>query len=288
MEAVRTFYAQKQTCAILILENMKINNILKLSLINFFSSLYFYLPIITLWYQSHGLRLVEAGTLAGLGTITIFLTTIFTGVFADRYGRKKAIIFSLFFQLVGEVLFLVSNSFILFAICSISAGLGFSFWGGAFDSMIIESLKEEGKENQIQKVSGSIASFKGFSTLLGAGVSSIIVSQLSQARFIIAILMTIGTVATAFLISLFLREPKITERHKILNPKELLYQSLTILRENYKLRRIVLLGILTTPFTAYLITFYQPYFVNLGIKGYWFGIAYAIGGSLAILASRSA
>lgn len=267
---------------------MKFDNIFKASLINFFSALYFYLPITTLWYQSRGLSLMQVGTLAGIGTITIFLTTIFTGMFADRFGRKKAIIAALLLQLLGEILFLVSNSFLLFAICSIFAGLGFSFWSGAFDSLIIESLKEKKQEDQIQKVSGTVSAFKGFSTLLGAGASSIIISQLDQSRFIIAILMTIGSVGAAFFVSLFLKEPLQQEKHIVRNPKELLLKSISILKNNHKLRRIVLLAILTTPFTSYLIIFYQPYFVNLGVKGYWFGIAYAIGGFLAILASKSA
>jgi MFS family permease len=267
---------------------MKINNIFKLGLINFFSALYFYLPITTLWYQSRGLSLMEVGTLNGIITITIFFTTIFTGMFADRFGRKKAIIASLLFQLLGEMLFLTGNSFLLFVLCYISAGLGFSFWSGAFDSIMIESLKEKGQESQVQKVSGNISAFKGFSTILGAGASSVIISSLDQSRFVIAILMTIGSVATALFISLFLKEPKLQEKHVVSNPKDLLVKSVAILKTNNKLRRIVLLAILTTPFTSYLTSFYQPYFVNLGVKGYWFGIAYAIGGFLAILASKSA
>src|SRR3989344_2171805 len=128
--------------------HIKWDNITKASLINFFSALYFYLQIATLWYQSRGLSLTQVESLNGIGTITLVLTTIATGMFADKYGRKSAIIMALILQLVGETIFLFSNSFPMFILCSIAAGLGFSFWSGAFDALIVDSLKENDKQSE--------------------------------------------------------------------------------------------------------------------------------------------
>jgi MFS family permease len=267
---------------------IKWDNITKAGLINFFSSLYFYLPIATLWYQSRGLSLMQVGTLNAILTITIFLTTVFTGMFADKFGRKPAVVMALILQLLGEIIFLVSNSFPMFIICSISAGLGFSFWSGAFDALILDSLKEYNKQDQVQKTIGSISALKGLSTILGAGASSIIISQLVSSRFTLAIILTIVSVSIALFISLFIREPQRLETHHGLSPKELLDKSILLLKKNRKLSRLVALGILTTPFTAYLISFYQPYFVNLHVPGHWFGLAYSIGGLLVLLSSKYA
>lgn len=263
-------------------------NIAKAKFINFFSSLYFYLPIATLWYQSRGLSLLEIQTLASVGTVTYMVTTVPTGIFADRYGRKAAIITALLFQLLGEVLFLFSNSFIPFMLCAISAGLGFSFWSGAFDALVIDTLKEENRQGETTKVLGSIMSAKGLSTIIGAGISSIIVSQLVPSRFILAIALTIGTVGIGFLISLFIKEPERREVVHALSPRELLSKSIVLLRQNKKLGRLVALAIFTTPFGGALISLYQPYFQNLEVPGAWFGLAYAIGGLLLMLASKYA
>lgn len=264
------------------------NNITKATAINFFSTLYFYLPIATLWYQSRGLSLLQVQSLNGIGTLTLVCTTVFTGIFADKYGRKPAIIAALLFQLLGEVLFLFSSSFFLFMLCAIAAGLGFSFWSGAFDALIIDTLKDEQRLGDTQKILGSILSYKGLSTILGAGVSSIIVAQLVPARFVLAILLTIGSVSVALLIALFIKEPQRREVAHKLTPRELLSKSVTLLRQNRKLGRLVALAIFTTPFTGALITLYQPYFQNLGVPGQWFGLSYAVGGLLLLLSSKYA
>lgn len=260
----------------------------KATLITFFSSLYFYLPIITLWYQSRGLSLMQVETLAGIGSVTYILTTVATGMFADKYGRKPAIVIALALQLLGEILFLFSTSFPMFILCAIAAGLGFSFWSGAFDALIVDTLKEKNQQDEMQKTFGSLMAYRGLSTILGAGVSSLIVSQLVQERFMLAILLTIGSVSVALLISLWIKEPKHTEASHKLSPKELLVQSIALLKRNRKLGRLVALAVATTPFTGALITLYQPYFQNLGVPGQWFGLSYAIGGLFLLLSSKYA
>ncbi|MEK7165506.1 MAG: MFS transporter [Patescibacteria group bacterium] len=269
-------------------KHTKWNNITKAELINFFSALYFYLPIATLWYQSRGLSLIQVESLNGIGTLTIVLTTVQTGIFADKFGRKSAIIMALIMQLLGEVIFLVSHSFPMFILCSILAGLGFSFWSGAFDALILDSLKADHQEKQTQKTIGNITAYKELSTILGAVVSSFIVSQLVPSRFMLAILLTIGSVSIALLISLFIKEPPRSENHHSLSPLQLLKKSMVLLRQNRKLVQLVALGIFTTPFTAYLISLYQPYFKNLHVPGQWFGLAYALGGLFALLSSKYA
>lgn len=264
------------------------DNITKMVLVNFFSSLYFYLPIMTLWYQSRGLTLMQVESLNGVGAITFMVTTVATGMFADKYGRKKAIIAALVFQLLGEVLFLFSNSFPMFMLCSIAAGLGFSFWSGAYDALIVDTLKEKNKQDETQKIFGSLMAYRGLSVILGAGASSIIVAQLTPERFILAIFLTIVTVSIALGISVFLKEPQQHQGVHKLSPRELFSQSISFLRQNQKLRRLVLLGLFSTPFGAYLITLYQPYFQNLGVPGVWFGLAYAIGGLLLLVSSKYA
>lgn len=264
------------------------SNITKAIFINFFSFLYFYLPISTLWYQSKGLTLLQVQMLAGIGSVIYVCTTVATGMFADRHGRKAAIIIALLFQLLGEVLFLFSNSFFLFMLCAIAAGLGFSFWSGAFDALIIDTLKDDQRLGDTQKILGSILSYKGLSTILGAGVSSIIVAELVPARFVLAILLTIGSVSVAFLIALFIKEPQRREVAHKLTPRELLSKSVALLRQNRKLGRLVALAVATTPFTGALITLYQPYFQNLGVPAAWFGLSYAIGGLLLLLSSKYA
>src|SRR3989338_8294010 len=96
----------------------RFDNTLKISLISFFSSLYFYLPILTIYYQQKSLNFIQINSLWGIITGTIFLAEIPTGLIADKIGRKFSIIISLSLQLIGEILFLFAQNYLFFIIIS--------------------------------------------------------------------------------------------------------------------------------------------------------------------------
>ena len=94
-------------------------NITKLSIVYFFSTLYFYAPVATLYLQGRGLNYVQINSLWGIIVGTMFLTEIPTGMLADRLGRKRAITVALALQLLGEVIFVFADSYWPFALASV-------------------------------------------------------------------------------------------------------------------------------------------------------------------------
>lgn len=270
------------------LGNLKWDNITKAGLVNFFSALYFYLPIGTLWYRSKGLSYTQIASLTSIIIGTIFLANVPTGILADRIGTKYSIVAALALQLAGEVLFFFSDSYLLFAVTALLAGLGFAFMTGAFQALIFDSLKEQGREQEMQKVVGSIEAMKGLATILGAGASSVILSSLTTDRFSLAIVLTWVTVGMGLATSLLLREPQKAYASQIQNPRQIVLESVQLLRTNGLLRRIVLLSLITSPFDGYLRSLFQPYFQLSQVPSPWFGLALAISGVVALFASKYA
>lgn len=266
----------------------KFDNISKISLINFFSSLYFYLPVLTIYYQQRNLNFIQINSLWGIITGTIFLAEIPTGLVADKIGRKFSVIISLCLQLVGEILFLFAQNYLFFIIISIIAGIGFAFQSGCSQALVYDSLKEQKREKEMKKATGSIGSFFQAGHVLGALASSLIVSQITQSRIILAILLTIVSVGISLSISLFLKEPKAGYKHTEKNPLEILSQSFMLIRQSSSLKRIILLGIFTTPFFGYLRNLHPPYFQLANIAPFWLGLSLGIGGATAALASKYA
>lgn len=266
----------------------KFDNISKISLISFFSSLYFYLPILTIYYQQKSLNFIQINSLWGIITGTIFLAEIPTGLIADKIGRKFSIIISLFLQLIGEILFLFAQNYLFFIIISIIAGIGFAFQSGCSQALVYDSLKEQKREKEMKKAIGSIGSFFQAGHVLGALASSFIISQITQSRIILAILLTIASVGISLLISLFLKEPKAGYEHVEKNPLTIISQSFTLIKQNSSLKRIILLGIFTTPFIGYLRNFHPPYFQLANIAPYWLGLSLGVGGIVAALTSKHA
>ena len=266
----------------------RFDNISKISLINFFSSLYFYLPILTIYYQQKNLNFIQINSLWGIITGTIFLSEIPTGLIADKIGRKFSIIISLSLQLIGEILFLFAQNYFFFIIISIIAGIGFAFQSGCSQALVYDSLKEQKRENEMKKAIGSIGAFFQTGHVLGALASSFIVSQITQSRIILAILLTIASVGISLLISLFLKEPKAVYEHAEKNPLTIISQSFALIKQNSSLKRIILLGIFTTPFIGYLRNFHPPYFQLANVAPYWLGLSLGVGGIIAALTSKYA
>ena len=106
-------------------------NAQKLALITFFSSLYFYIHVNTLYLQSRSLNLLEIRSLESIIILTIFLAEVPTGVIADRIGRKWSVVLALAFQALGEILYLFSSTFPAFVFIAVLAGIGFAFLSGA-------------------------------------------------------------------------------------------------------------------------------------------------------------
>ena len=70
---------------------MRFNNIIVLHIITFFAALYFYQPIITLYFQARGLSFVEINSLWAIIVGIQSMSEVPTGIIADKIGRKKSI-----------------------------------------------------------------------------------------------------------------------------------------------------------------------------------------------------
>lgn len=261
----------------------KWDNISKVALIYFFSSLYFYLPVLTIYYQQRGLSFLQIGTLWGVTTITIFLSEIPTGLFADKFGRKASVIMAMAFQLLGEILFLFANNYLFFIFIQVIAGLGFAFQSGCIQALVYDFLKDQNRESEMKKIWGSINSLGQAGFIVGALASSFIVSYPTRSRIILAIVFTIVSVSAALIVSLFLKEPLKEYHHGEKSPIKMFKESLAIIKNSPLIRKVILFGLFTTPFLAYLNTFQPPYFALSKTPLSWLGITRAIAGVIAIL-----
>lgn len=264
------------------------DNISKVALIYFFSSLYFYLPVITIYYQQKGLSFLQMGSLWGITTITIFLSEIPTGILADKLGRKTSIIFAMLFQLVGEVLFLFAGNYLHFIFISIISGIGFAFQSGCIQALVYDFLKDEGRDQEMKKIWGNITALGQMGFIIGAVVSSYVVSSTNTPQISLAIVMTVISVMFALVISLLLKEPKNKYKHTEKSSLDLLKTSIKLISCNASLRKIILFGIFTTPFLAFLNSFQPPYFDLSHVPLYWLGISRAVAGIIALFCLRYA
>jgi MFS family permease len=265
-------------------------NIAKLSIAYFFSTLYFYIPVGTLYLQGKGLNYVQINSLWGIIVGTMFLTEIPTGVIADRIGRKRAINVALGLQLLGEVTYVFARGYGLFALSAVIGGLGFAFGSGCIDALVYDSLRARGREAEMSKAMGAIEAAQKLANLLAFSAGGVMVADLTQERFVTAIVLTACAVGIGFLVSFTIQDSDPGGRAGPTRGSSfaLLSDGLRLLRDNVLFRRLALLSLATIPFRDYLGSLYQPHFVDAGVHPLWFGLALSLSSGLSILGARYA
>ncbi len=258
----------------------KLNNVSKIALIYFFTTLYFYAPIQTLYLQGRGFNLVQINSIWSIIVATSFLADIPTGILADKIGKKQSIILSVTFQLVGEILFIFVQSYWMLALSAIVGGLGIAFASGAIEALVYDSLQHQGTQREMAKATGFIHSFRIAPGIIAPLIGGAIAVHLTKESFILLIFLTIVSIAVGLLLCFTLKEPSQNEGMKEDVLKEeffvLLKEGFKVLQTNKSLRRIVLLMLLATPFGEYLVNLYQPYFLQAKVPSIWLGLAYTI------------
>ena len=100
------------------------------------------MPIIVIYWQNHGLLVRDIFVLQVIFSIAIVILEVPSGYFADRYGRKKAIVWGTITSTVGFLTYWLTPSFTGFAIAEILLALGSSFLSGSVEAMLNESIPE--------------------------------------------------------------------------------------------------------------------------------------------------
>lgn len=107
----------------------------------FLKNLRFFDAFFMLFLVSKGLTYTEIGVLYAIREIVINIFEVPSGIFADTYGRKNALLFALIFYCISFLVFYTANSFWLFLVAFIIYGLGDAFRSGTHKAMIMDYLK---------------------------------------------------------------------------------------------------------------------------------------------------
>jgi MFS family permease len=265
---------------------MKFDNITKIKLIYFFKSLFFFSPIITLFYFSRNLDTFQIVSLEAFLILAVLISEIPTGIIADRLGRKWSLIMLTSLYLIGNVWTIYAHSYWEFITVQLVFGIGIAFGSGAIEALVYDSLKAEKKEKQMTKVWGSINYYTLIASLIAVTVGGYLAKDHNPESFVMLIwLYVVGTII-ALIISFFVKEEKHYKEVKRQNPLVLFKESTKTILQNKSLRKIIYLSTFTAPFAHVIIFLFQPYFLMAKVPNSLFGIAMAIGMLLAALFNK--
>ena len=116
----------------------------KFSAYGFLKNLRFFDPFILLFFRSLGFSYLQIGALFSIREISTTILEIPTGIIADWWGRKTAMICSFLAYIASFLVFYLFSSFGLFAIAMMLFSIGEAFRTGTHKAMILDYLKLKG------------------------------------------------------------------------------------------------------------------------------------------------
>ncbi len=248
------------------------SNIWKLYAIQALTQALFIMPIIVLFWQSHGLNLRDIMLLQSGFALTILILEIPTGYLADRWGRKNTLVLGCCFGCAAYLAYATGETFWRFLLAEILIGIGSSLLSGTVEAMTYDTLLELGREREYRRVAGNQAFFE-FNT---EAVSGILGGLLGAYSLALPLWLTAIPMAFAVLTAASLREPKRHRLQKAAHFKTIVRVSSHTLFRDPGLRMIILTYGLISALSMIFFWFFQPYQNLVGVPVVFFGIMHAI------------
>ncbi|MEK4008996.1 MFS transporter [Paenibacillus sp. FSL H3-0333] len=180
------------------MSNNKIFTLLAINILLVFSIMVSIFPIAPLISSDLGMTSGEIGTIAGIASLVMTFLSIPSGVFADRYGRKKIIIASMALSAVAVFMVAASHGVLLFTAGWLLFGFARGFVSTPIFAVVMDVCKPEERGRAMGIVSGAI----GAGSVLGYVVSGLLSNYFGwhTSFAVLASLLLLSTLVTTLLL----------------------------------------------------------------------------------------
>lgn len=252
-----------------------------------FGSVRFLQPVLTLFYFARGLD--EALILGVLlfFSIGVLVGEIPTGVFADRFGAKQSFLVGSLTAILGYSLLFVAFDPWVFFLSSFLTGFAATFFSGADEALIYESLKQSEEEHLMDRAMGRIGSARFIVAIVAVIIGAVLAKDLTEPQFRLLITLSLVCMSVQFVLLLFVKNPPTQggfTKPMTLQVREGLRAIRTTPQVLWMFINITLVFI---PVGAIFTKFDQKLLVDAGLPVFWIGIVYAIASLIGFIASRS-
>ncbi len=246
----------------------------------FFKELVPIYPVYILLFESKGLSVSQISLLLAVWSAPLILLEIPTGILADHWNRKKMLVVGSLAKAACYGFWFFAESFIFFALGFILWGISESLCSGSEEALLYDSLKEQGIEEQFDKVYGTGNFFANlgvaFSVLSGGFLAQFLGMKLVLLLSIVSMLIT-GLLAVSFKeVNYFARQKRLNFREQFAGSLATLKDAVFLCVKNRTLLNVILMSILAIGMAGILDEFdpliADRYGLGLGLVGFWLGL----------------
>ena len=225
-------------------------------------------PFWTIWLFSHFTAFVGTVVDVIFWVVSLFVAMP-AGAFADRYGRKRAVVVGVAIWMAGIVCFGLSDSFATFALSNILWAFGAGFLWGAGSAYLYDTLVEVHAEARYPAVSSRVALYSYLGSALASLAGGVIVFATARPDLTLILYAVPGVAALA--LGLTLQEPAVPRQ-----PEPSLFRQIRAgLRVAMGDRQIVLVILfqVLVGFVSYMMSLFRAPFLNATFSGDLFVLA---------------
>lgn len=243
-------------------QNQVAQNIPKLLWLRALESAWFPIPILIIFYESHGLSLEQGMMLKAILSAAIFLGEVPSGYFADRLGRKTSLIWGSFLWLLGWLIYCTQSDFSWFVTAEILAGLGGSLMSGADSAIAYDTLLELNRTSEYRAWQGRAIAIMG----LTEAICGLFGAWIAEINLVYPFYLQTGCILLYLLLTLTLKEPTAHHVEETPNWRSLIPSLKTIFTERPFLRWLLLFSATLSCGTFAMVWLSQEYLVQNGLQ----------------------
>ncbi|MDO8638866.1 MAG: MFS transporter [Candidatus Daviesbacteria bacterium] len=105
-----------------------------------------------LFLLNNGLDLLQVMLVNLSFMVGNFIFEIPTGAYADYFGRRKSVILSCIFATISLFIYFMSSNIWFFILAELTAALSFTFFSGALDAWMVDSLEKKGSGEKVDSI----------------------------------------------------------------------------------------------------------------------------------------
>lgn len=240
----------------------------------FFIELKSLFAVVQLFYLTRGLNPSEIIYLSLIWSVTTLFGDLPSSIVADRFGRKKTIMLGIFLSALSTVILFFAEGFWQVVPVHIIGALGVSFFSGADQALLYDSVKELDQEKSINRIAGKYFSSASLPKIIIPLLGSFIARNLLPKEFLILIAIDFVGMIIALAVSSFLIEPKI--KYKFSNNLEYLKTGIKLISKDKILLKLALNKIMVLQAAFVYWRIYQILLQNAHMPIIYLGVVYTV------------
>lgn len=180
-------------------------NIKLLTWFNFFTDFRLYAAIAAIYFTKVSGSYALGMSIFSIATISSALFELPTGVFSDRIGRRKTVIYGAVGAILAGFFYAIGGSYWMLAIAAVFDGLASAFYSGNNDALLFNTLLEASGEHEYEEYLGKTSA----SSQAALGIAAVVGGFLASWSFPLIMWLSVIPQVICLFLAFRLIEPKI-------------------------------------------------------------------------------